>query len=312
MTAGTLDPARYDALRRLMQDERKRVVVSFGGGGVPGICCNLALADLLEKLDLRRCVSQVWGTSAGAVVGGGWASGSSASKILDEVRALDRRGAVDVQWRRLALALLLRPFGRALPDGIVGGRHFQAAVARGLTAQSFEECPTEFRCIAVTDDGKLARKVFRQGPLLPAILASMSLPGVFLPHPHPDGSTYYDGGLLEKTPLISPIAEHDRRGDGRELLLIGTHYDNEINKVAAHGFVSRFVQTLYAMETVAWDYQLAEARQRKGVTLLLLNPHHDDRSLFDFTRVDANFAQAAAVFADRLQNAKLGFGLGAV
>jgi predicted acylesterase/phospholipase RssA len=312
MDERTLDPARYDTLRRLMQDPRNRVVVSFGGGGVPGICANLALADLLERLDLRRHVTQVWGTSAGAVVGGGWASGSPASKILDQVRSLRRRGSVDVQWTALAKAMLLRPVGRRLPDGIVGGRHFAKAIERGLSCQTFAECPIEFRCIAVTDDGALARKVFRQGPLLPAIMSSMSLPGIFVPLRHADGSSYYDGGLIEKTPLISPIAEHDRAGDGRGLLLIGTHFDNEANRVAARGFLARFVQTLYAMESVGWDYQLAEARQRKNVTLLLLNPHNDDRALFDFSRIDRNFEQAWDAFADRLQNAKLAYGLGAV
>lgn len=307
-----LDLARYDTLRRLVADPNKRVVVSFGGGGVPGIAANLALADLLERLDLRRHVQQIWGTSAGAVVGSGWASGSPAERILKEVRALDRRGSVDVHWRQLFLALLLRPTGRTLPDGLIGARHFASAIERGLSVETFEACPTEFRCIAVTDDGTLMRKVFRSGPLLAAVMSSMSLPGIMVPYRHPDGTTYYDGGLIEKTPLISPIAEHDRKGDGRELLLIGTHFDNEASKVAARGFLARFVQTLYAMESVAWDYQLAEARQRKGVTLLLLNPHLDDSSLFDFGKVDANFAHGFAAFADRLQNAKLAYALGAV
>lgn len=307
-----LDPSRYTTLRRLVSDPRRRVVVSFGGGGVPGIAANLALAELFERLDLRAHVDQVWGTSAGAVVGGGWASGSSAARILAEVRSLHRRGSVDVRWGSLLKALLLRPFGHRLPDGLVGGRHFARAIERGLTAATFEACATEFRCIAVTDDGTLVRHVFRSGPLLPAILSSMSLPGIVVPQPHADGSTYYDGGLVEKTPLLSPIAEHDRRGDFPELLLVGTHFDNEASKVAARGFLARFVQTLYAMESAAWDYQLAEARQRKHVTLLLLNPHVDDPSLFDFGNVERNFAKAFEVFADRLQNAKVGYGLGTV
>ena len=70
--------------------------------------------------------------------------------------------------------------------------------------------------------------------------------------------------------------------------------------------------TFCAMESVAWDYQIAEARQRKDVTLLLLNPRNDDRSLFDFSRAERNFAQAFTAFADRLQNAKLASGFGAV
>lgn len=310
--APALDRSRFQALERLVSDPDRRVVVSFGGGGLPGICGNLALADIFDQLDLRKHVEQIWGTSAGAVVGGGWASGSSARSILEVVGSIKPRGAVDVRWFSLAAAMLLRPFGRSLPDGIVAGEHFARAIDRGLSVPTFEECPTEFRCIAVHDDGSMRRKIFDKGPIRPAIFSSMSLPGVVIPRPHPDGSTYYDGGLLEKTPMISPIAEHKRRGDGRELLLIGTHFDNEPSKIHAHGFLSRFLQTIYAMEDVAWNYQLEEARKRKDVTLLLLNPKNDDRSLFDFRRVQANFDQAYGVFADRLQNAKLGYGLGTV
>ena len=307
-----IDPARFTTLRRLVVDDGYRVVVSFGGGGVPGICINLALAELLERLELRPHVEQIWGTSAGAVVGGGWASGSSAGTVLDIVRGLNRRGSIDVQWTRIALAMLLAPLRRSMPGGLVGGQRFWDAIEAGLAVETFEECPTEFRCIAVADDGSMRRVVFKRGPLLPAIFSSMSVPGIVVPRPHADGSTYYDGGLLEKTPLLSPIADHARRGDKRSLLLIGTHFDNQANKIPAHNFLARFLQTIYAMEDVAWHYQLEEARRRKNVTLLLLNPHSTDPSLFDFTRVDTNFEQGFEAFADLLQNAKIGYGLGAV
>lgn len=88
-------------------------------------------ARLLEQLDLRAHVDQVWGTSAGAVVGGGWASGSPAARILTEVHSLHRRASMDVRWGTLLKALLLRPFGPRLPDGLVGGRHFAAAPTGG-------------------------------------------------------------------------------------------------------------------------------------------------------------------------------------
>jgi predicted acylesterase/phospholipase RssA len=279
---------------------------------VPGICANLAFADLLEQLDVRRHVAQVWGTSAGAVVGGGWASGSPASKILAQVRSLDRRGAVDAQRGRLFAAALLWRWRRRLPEGLIGGRHFADAIARGLTATTFEDCPTQFRCVAIPDDGTLTRKVFRKGPLLPAIFASMSLPGIFVPRVHPDGTTYYDGGLVEKTPLLSPIAEHDTLGEDRELLVLGTHFDNEAKRIRPHGFFARFLQAIYAMESALWDHQLAQARQRKNVSLILLNPRLEDGGMFDFRQVDATFAYAAKAFADQLQNAKLAYSFGAV
>jgi predicted acylesterase/phospholipase RssA len=304
------DATRYSAFLRLATGGAHRVVVSFGGGALPGIAGNLGLAHLLEQLGVVPHVEAVWGTSAGAVVGGGWASGASAEDVLHTVQTLDRRGSVDIKWARLALSLLLRPLGRPLPDGIVEGRAFARALEDGLRAKTFEECPIPFRCLAVADDGTFRRKVFRTGPLLPAIFSSMALPGLVVPMRDESGIGYYDGGLVEKTPLMSPITEHAGRGDPRKLLLICTHFDNESNKIAARGFLARFLQTLYSMEEIVWRYQIQEAHQRQDVTLVLLNPKLDDRSLFDFSRVADNMSIAHRHFADALSNGKLGLTLG--
>ena len=302
-----IQPDRFTTLKRIIEDDKHRLVVSFGGGAVPGIAGNLALAYLLEQLDLKDKVEEIWGTSAGAVVAGGWASGSSAQEILDVVISLRGRGTVDVAWFKLARALFMRPFGRPLPGGIVHGHRFKDAIGRGLTARRIEDCPIPTRLIAVHDDGSMRKKVFRKGDLQQCIFASMAIPGVVIPEPVEEGSeqTFYDGGLLEKTPLISPVADHSRLGDGRKLLLLGTHFDNEVNKIPAQGFIARFLQTIYAMEDVCWQYQLNEVRKRDDVTLMLLNPKLEDGSLFDFSMVEHNFRESYRAYADVLQNAKL-------
>lgn len=306
------DPRRFTTLVRLFSDPKHRVVVSFGGGSVPGLCGNVALARILEELDMKGRVAEVWGTSAGAVIGGGWASGTPASAILDILKSLDRRGAVDICWLRLAGAILLKPFGRTLPDGIVAARHFQDAIRRALAVRSFEECPVPFRCIACTDDGETHRKVFRRGPLFEAIYSSMSLPGIVAPRPRLEGETtgFFDGGLVEKTPLISPIAEHHRRGGGERLVLLGTHFGNDAQKTESKGFINRFLQCIYALEAQAWEYQLKEARAMKDVLPMILNPHVDDPTLFDFSRVELNYLLAREAFLDTLQNARLALTFG--
>jgi hypothetical protein len=305
-----LDPADYSALLRLANDANHRLVVSFGGGSVPGLSANVALARILEELGLRGRVAEIWGTSAGAIVGGGWASGTPALDILRHTQTLDRPGSLDVCWFRLAMAFLLRPFGASLPDGLVRGRHFFRTIAAGLTAQTFEDCEIPFRAIACSDDGQARRKIFRSGPLLQAIVASMSLPGILMPPRDIGAEGYYDGGLVEKTPLISPIAEHARSGDPRKLLLLCSHFGTEARKVPAKGFVNRFLQTIYAMEDIGWAYQHAEARGRSDVVMILLDPHLDDPSSFDFTRVRRNYEHAREVFLDLLQNAKLALSFG--
>jgi len=306
------DPDRYTALRRLATSPEHRFVVSLGGGSVPGISGNLALIRLLEQLDLKSHVDEIWGTSAGAVVGGGWATGTDAETILDLLSELGRGRTLDVCWWRLAAAALMRPFGGSLPQGLIHGRRFVAAIERGMACELIEDCPISFRSIACSDDGRLRRKIFRRGPVKSAILASMSMPGILVPRPIDEdgGKTYYDGGLVEKTPLISPIAEHNRAGDDRKLVLLATHYGAEGERLIGRNFVSRFIQGLYALEDLAWGYQLVEARSHDNVVLLLLNPHIEGIGLFDFDKVHLSYLHARAAFKDLLENSRIALTFG--
>lgn len=309
-----LDPQRFTTLERMITDPQNKVVVGLGGGALRGLCGNLALMKILEELDLCRHVSEIWGTSAGAVIGGGWATGATAMEVLDLVRSLNRPGVLEVSKLRFALSILgnLWPFRRPLPEGLIRGGPFLETIAGGLKVDTFEECSTPFRCIACSADGRARRKVFRRGPLLPAIFSSMTVPGIVVPRPdHETGQSYYDGGLVEKSPLISPIADHMRSGDKRKLLLVCTHFDQEGLEIPDRGFYNRFLHSIYALEDLAWGYQLAEARSRPGVVLMLLNSRLNESSMFDFSRTDVNYLAAREVFANLLQNARIAqtFGL---
>lgn len=305
-----LEPARYTTLMRMIRDPKHRIVASFGGGSVPGLCGNLAFAKILEELGIKEHVEEVWGTSAGAAIGGPWASGTEFPRIYESVACLDRRGAIDIPWFKLAFSLLKKPFGGELPDGLIKAEHFRTSIDAALTAKTFEDCPIPFRCIACTDDGLCTRKIFRRGDMLSAIFQSMSIPGIVIPRPHEDGRSYYDGGLVEKTPMISPLAEHNRRFPDRKLILLGTHYGSDVPAEPSTGFLLRFLDTIDALENNLWEYQVREVRGAKNVELLILNPHIDDPSLFDFSRVERNYLHARSVFADTLQNAKLAMAFG--
>ena len=137
-----------------------------------------------------------------------------------------------------------------------------------------------------------SRKVFREGPLAPAISASMSLPGILLPRDE-DGRPchgFLDGGLVEKTPLYSPVADHTRLGDGRELLILGTYFGVQTNHNAiAHGFIDRFLVTIDALADHLWEHQEQAARSQPGVTVLLLNARVEPSPVhFDCSQIDDN------------------------
>ena len=273
----SLDPNRYTALRRLATDPGNRFVVCFGGGSAIGLGANVALVHILEELDLKGQVSQIWGTSAGAIVGGSWASGTSPEKMLPLV-----------------------------------SRGIAALIDKGLRVKTFEDCAIEFRCIAVSEDGQPRRTVLRQGALLPAIYASMTLPGIFISHGPLPGQDrcYFDGGVVEKTPLLSPISEHLRSGDPRKLVLLATHFGSHGHLLAGRSFIHRFFQTVDSLEELAWPYQLLEARNYPNVALALLDPQINVSNVLDFSLVESHYFQAKEKFTDALQNARLALLLG--
>jgi predicted acylesterase/phospholipase RssA len=308
-----LDPARFGTLRRLAEDPARRFVVSLGGGSVPALCGNTMLLALLEDLGLREHVDEVWGTSAGAVIGAAWASGVPVKEIVSLGKEIARPRILDVPRARIAAALLLKPFGATLPDGLVRGRRIREALAGMIRVERIEDCPIPFRCIAVTDDGTLRRTVFRRGRIVPAVYASLSVPGVMMPGEPPDGEEvgFLDGGIAEKTPVLSPIAEHRRIGDGRSLMLLSTRFGGGGKRTPPRGFLRRFLHAVDALESLAWSYQLAEARAQPGVSVLVLDAGIDDTRLFDFARIDRNLAQARAALTHALQDARIAASLGA-
>jgi len=308
------DVDRFSTFCRLASDPRRRFVVSMGGGGVPSLCGNLVLAELIEALGLREHVVEIWGTSAGAITGGSWASGTPASRMHEIIFGLQSKAMTDIDWLSLVKGILSRPFGGVMPDAILHGQHFHDATVSGLSVKTFEECPTTFRCIACTDDSSGRRKVFREGPLAPAISASMSLPGILLPRDEEGNPCrgYLDGGLVEKTPLYSPVADHERLGDGRELLIVGTHFGAQAkHEGIAQGFIDRFLVTIDALADHVWEHQEEDARRQPGVTVLLLDARMKQEEVhFDFEAAESSCRDAHAAFEDQLQNAKIALTLG--
>lgn len=297
----------YSAFTRLFEDPGNKIVLSLGGGSVPGLCGNVALMQIIDELGLGQHVDAIWGTSAGAIVAGSWASGMSPQRTYELIAGLNRSGAIDVRWFQLACAFMLRPFGAQLPDGLIHGKQFRKTIEAGLAVEDFADCRVPFRCIACEGTGPSRTVVFDDGPLLPAILASIAIPGILTPEGKRD---YYDGGLVEKTPLLSPIAEHMRTNDGSRLVLICTHFGPSAHRGNVTGFIERFMTTMYALEDLAWKYQLAEARQFEGIDLLIIDPGIDDIRSFDFARVPRNCGQARATFHQKLRNANIALAFG--
>lgn len=194
---------------------RPRIGLVLGGGGARGAA---HIGVLLELERLRVPVDAIAGTSMGAIVGGLYASGTSAADLDQIVRSLnwaeslsDTPRRKDLSFRRkqddarypINLELGLRGGELALPKGLVQGQNLDLLL-RELTAdvahiENFDELPIPFRAVA-TDIVSGGIHVMGSGDLAMSIRASMSVPGLLAPA-ELDGKSLVDGGIVANLPI---------------------------------------------------------------------------------------------------------------
>ena len=301
-------PRLYRVLSRILSNPDNHVAIGFGGGSAHGLAGNVAMVSLLEELDLRAHVKEIWGTSAGGIVGASWATGLSPEKMLAGLEALDGPRVLDFsRWEIFVRNPLRFLFSRRLPAGFIRGEFFGRAITAGLGVERFEETEIPFRVIAATDDGHARKVVFREGPLLPAIRASMCLPGIFDPVPDWNGSDigYLDGGVVEKTPLVSIIEDHHRLGRESTLVVLCTHFDSKSRIVSPVSFLQRFMSVISHLESNLWTTQVAQSRTVEDCKFMVLNPQMEVGGMLDFSLVEFHYLWAREKFKEQLSNAHL-------
>lgn len=192
-----------------------KICLVLSGGGARGFA-HIGVLKELEAMHVPiHCIA---GTSMGAVVGGLYAAGLSASEIELRLNKLQLNDiALDRVERRLLPQALREednryPFGATLglsasgvrlPTGVVQATQF-LELLHNWTAHlksdiSFDKLPIPFRAIATNlENGQMV--VFDRGPLHVAIRASMAAPGVFAPV-EIDGRLLTDGGLVRNLPV---------------------------------------------------------------------------------------------------------------
>ena len=176
-----------------------RLGIALGGGGVRGLAA-VPILKLLDDLELE--VTHVAGTSMGAILGALYSLGLSGAEIESRVRdhiVLREDNLRSIYQKRKHLLRWLRLFGLATErGGILSADGAFKHLFREIAEKSFADTRRQFVAIA-TDFRTGDEVVLREGPLLPAIKASMALPGIF----HPvrlDGQLLVDGGLANNVP----------------------------------------------------------------------------------------------------------------
>lgn len=158
----------------------------LSGGGVRGIM-HLGVIKALEEFGIRP--GYISGTSAGSIIGSFYSYGYSPDEILDIIVTTSFFKSIRPAWTWAGLLSL-----EGLSDILL----------RHIPENNFDALRISMT-VAATDLNKGKAKYFSEGELIPAILASCCIPGIFKPFPV-NGSVYVDGGILDNLP-VKPIKD---------------------------------------------------------------------------------------------------------
>jgi len=195
--------------------EGRAVVLALSGGGGKGMA-HIGVLKILEERGIP--VAGIVGTSMGAIIGGLYAVGYSASEIEGLIEELDLTailldravpelvpaGEEEAMIRRPLFRLSFDEEGRLIgPKGGLSAvrllNEIAAIVAQRAQAVDFYKLPIPFAAVA-TDLETGEAVVLRRGNLASAMRASVAIPGLFEPWLY-EGRLLVDGGLVANVPV---------------------------------------------------------------------------------------------------------------
>jgi NTE family protein len=287
--------------------ERPRIGLVLAGGGAKG-GAHIGALKVLEEM--RVPVDCIAGTSIGALVGAGYATGQPAAEIEKFVTGIDwaaviggagRRTLEPIEQKRLAIDA-----GSKLQMGLIDGKIvtpsgladassiddlLRGYVARARTVSEFDKLPIPFRAVA-TDMVSSHMVVLDRGDLATAMRASMAIPGAFSPVVL-DPWILSDGGMVRNVPI--DVARDTCADIVIVVNLVEPPPDRE-KLVQAQQLLSRSMDVMFEVNEKA---QLATLTDRD----ILINVPMGDITTADFDRLPETIPlgeTAARKAADRL------------
>lgn len=233
-------------------DHKYNIGIALSGGGAKGFA-HLGILQALNDNGIHPEV--ISGTSAGAFAGVLYADGHKPKDIISFFK--------ERKFQEFA------EFG--IPQaGLFKSTRFHSFLKVHLKARNFDDLNTPLRVVA-TDIAEGQYKVFSQGDVVSAVVASCSVPIIFSPV-EIAGHHYVDGGLLKNFP-VSPIREDCKVVFGVNVSPIRRlNYRNSMKYVAERSFHYMSSSNTF--------------QDRKLCDFLIESPNFSEYSMFDLEHVD--------------------------
>lgn len=161
-----------------------KIGLTLGGGGARGLC-QIEFLKVLDELDITPCM--ISGCSIGAIIGAFYAAGFSAiqiEEIINEIGLHELTRFIDFTFLKFS--------------SLVKGKGVERFLEKKLPVRMFEQLDIPLKIVA-TDFWREKMVIFDSGDLIPAIRASISIPGVFEPVVI-DDMVLIDGGIFNNLP----------------------------------------------------------------------------------------------------------------
>ncbi len=213
--AGLALAAEPDPSATTAATARPRIGLVLAGGGAKG-GAHVGVLKVLEQMHVP--IDCIAGTSMGALVGAGYASGIPADELQKFIVGINWKTVVGGQGRRdlepveqkrqgvtysNQLELGVRKSGVVMPGGIVNTSSIEdllrSYVAGARMQSDFDKLPIPFRAVA-TDMVSGQMVVLAKGDIATAMRASMAIPGAFAPVIM-DKQILSDGGMVRNIPV---------------------------------------------------------------------------------------------------------------
>ncbi len=251
----------------------QRVVLVLGGGGIKGLAHIGAWRAIVEG---GIEVSEIVGTSIGALVGACLAAGEGWEELASKALSLEKKDIVSMNGR----SLLINGIRQA---SVFRDEAFRAYIDRVVPERWFSRLALPLSMNAVDlDTGRMEWFGWdgrRDVPIPDAVYASSALP-LFFPPAEIDGVHYVDGGVGDSLP-ITRAAER-----GADLVIAV-----DVSAGERKDALDTLSKGMVAIHHRVYDIMAHAQRQARlaawdGPALVHVRPRLDGFSTFDFDRTE--------------------------
>lgn len=284
---------------------RPKIGLVLSGGGAKGLA-HIGVLKVLEKHHIRP--DYIAGTSMGAIVGGYYAAGYSASQIDSIFRKLSFD---DIMYNRfdrkykyffskehgkkyiISLPFSTHKMSAELPRGLNDSQQFFMALADGLlpvsNIEDFNNLQTPFICMA-TDIVNGKQVLFNHGYLAESIISSALLPSVYNPI-EVNGKLLMDGGIVNNYPVkeVKDLGADIVIGSDVQGSILQKHQITDLPAI---------------MDQIVSFNMYKKMPIKKALTDIYLHPNIKGIGITDFDRIDTIIHRGEIAMESKLKKIK--------